>query len=188
MPGTCTNVCGVAVAGKLVSRTAQPFARTATTKTLLPGTAHVCYDGHIMSIRKCEHGVYWPEGHEVAHSCQQCNPGGTGTGATPVLPRSSSDPLFATKTKDAETCGTCGNLRTYYAPNCRACGTVFPPTELRGREQGTANLHTPGVCPNCNSTVHYELSTKRWECADCGTTYKAPKTTEVPTEEAQHNE
>jgi hypothetical protein len=166
---------GVAGAVKSVSPTAPHFAPIAIRKTLLPGTVRACYNGNIMGIQKCPHGVYWPAADPIAFSCQQCNPEGTGTGATPVLPRSSSDPLFAIKTKDAETCETCGCLRTYFSPNCRACGTAFPITDLRGREQGTANLHNPGVCPGCNSTVHYEITPKKWQCADCDTIYKAPK-------------
>lgn len=126
-------------------------------------------------MRKCAHGVYWPDADPVALSCQLCNPGGTGDGPVPILPRSSADPLNAVKTEKIETC-ECGNVRTYFSDICRFCHKPFPKDLERGRVQGTANAHAAGTCPECGSTIHYETKKKNeWECADCGELYPASK-------------
>lgn len=117
----------------------------------------------------CPHGIYNEWG------CQQCNPAPELGGAAPQLPRSSSDPLNADKTSKLESCQQCGNLRTFFAPACRFCGTAFPIDETTNRVQGTANAHAEGVCPDCGSTVHYEARGKKWQCADCDKIYPAPK-------------
>ena len=63
-----------------------------------------------------------------------------------------------------------------YTQCCRNCGQPFPEDDSRGREQGTANRHQPGACPECSCCVHYETEKKSiWQCADCATLYKAPK-------------
>lgn len=125
---------------------------------------------------KCDHGVHWPAKDAAAYSCQQCNPDGTGAGDAPVLPRSSGDPLNSTKTDKSENCGVCGCIRTYFSSTCLACGTVLPPTDARGRQQGAANAVQSGVCPECGSNVHYETAKKgTWQCSDCDAKYPAPK-------------
>ena len=122
---------------------------------------------------KCSHDVYWPSGDEINLGCQLCNPDGLGAGATPVLPRSSSDTLGRDDAR--ETC-VCGNLRTYFTNNCRHCGAAFPETDLRGQSDVTANRRQSGACTECGSTIHYETKKKSvWECADCGTQFRAPK-------------
>ena len=127
-------------------------------------------------MRKCSHSVYWPAGDALAFNCQMCNPDGTGTGATPVMPRSSADPLrYNAQSKELEFCPDCGNMRTFAFPACRNCNYIFK-AEGTSREQVLANARIPGVCPDCGSAVHY--ATKKlntWECADCGTKYPAAK-------------
>jgi ribosomal protein L37AE/L43A len=124
------------------------------------------------TIRKCDHGVYWPEGDEKALSCQQCNPDGTGTGKAPVLPHRTNAAEY--QPEGRETCGFCGNLRTYATDACRVCHTPFPAGV--GRQATTANATRAGVCPACGSNVHYETKKKsQWECSDCGKMYQAPK-------------
>lgn len=123
---------------------------------------------------KCEHGVYFPAGDPVNLGCQLCNPDGLGAGEAPVLPHSSGDTLHH-KTSTVDTC-VCGNVRTYSLPNCRVCHRPFPETEQRGRSQTAANSRQAGVCPECGSTVHYEMLKKGWWCcADCECEYRAPK-------------
>jgi DNA-directed RNA polymerase subunit M/transcription elongation factor TFIIS len=124
-------------------------------------------------MAKCSHGVYGD-----GWGCQQCHPPGSADfdQPTPVLPRSSADPLNADKTGKMETCPKCGNLRTYFSNECRVCHAPFPITDERGRAQGTANMHQAGVCPACGSAVHYETKKATfWECADCGEEYPASK-------------
>jgi RNase P subunit RPR2 len=73
-------------------------------------------------------------------------------------------------------CTGCGNVRTYSTTACRLCGTPYPPSDLRGRAQSSANLKQLGTCPKCSSSIHYETSKKTvWCCADCNTEYRAPK-------------
>lgn len=125
-------------------------------------------------MRKCAHDVYWPDKDAIAYSCQQCNPDGTGDGPTPVLPRSSSDPLTSDKSDKVETCEKCGNIRTYFSKECRFCNHPFPIT-TNGRQQATANIHQAGTCPACGSTIHFDLGNGKWECCDCGVTYPGVK-------------
>ncbi len=124
-------------------------------------------------LRGCEYGVYIGCNDTLALACQLCNPDGLGAGATPVLPRSSSDTLGR---DDARENCICGNLRTYFTNNCRHCGAAFPETDLRGQSDVTANRRQSGACTECGSTIHYETKKKSmWECADCGTQFRAPK-------------
>lgn len=124
---------------------------------------------------KCVHGSYIPAGETIAIYCKLCWPDAV-VGPTPILPRSSADPLSSNKTDDAEFCADCGCLRTYFSTACRGCGAAFPLSDSKGRVQGTANLHQAGSCPACSSTIHYVTDKKgRWECSECGTTYPAPK-------------
>ncbi len=127
---------------------------------------------------KCEHGVYFPANDEVNLGCQSCNPDGLPAGSEPILPRSSSDGLGRQEKK--ENCKQCGNIRTYFSPNCRHCGALFPEVELRGIIN-PSNITQVGACPKCHGTVHYEVIVRgkvlksRWECSDCGEIYAAPK-------------
>ncbi len=125
--------------------------------------------------RFCQHHVYWPLGDPIALACQMCNPDGMPAGPAPVLPRSSGDVLNSNRTEKLDTCNTCGGLRTFSSPNCRACGTLFPVDDAAGRVQASANVHAQGSCPNCSSTIHYEVTKQKWSCADCDTIYPAPK-------------
>lgn len=130
--------------------------------------------GSVSHPSKCDHGVYWPAADAIALACQLCNPDGMPTGQDPILPRSSGDTLGRDETR--ECCTHCGNIRTYFAPNCRHCGLPFPEDDSRGHAQGTANRRQPGACPECSGCVHYETEKKSiWQCADCATLYKAPK-------------
>ena len=125
-------------------------------------------------LSKCFHGVYWPAADKVNLGCQLCNPDGMPTGADPILPRSSSDTLGRDETR--ECCTHCGNIRTYFTPNCRHCGGAFPEDDSRGHKQVTANRRQAGACPECFSTIHYETNKKSiWECSDCGHKFRAPK-------------
>ena len=128
--------------------------------------------------RKCQHDVYWPSADPVNLGCQQCNPSGLGNdGSIPLLPRSSSDALGRPDKK--ENCKQCGNIRTYFSPNCQHCGAVFPEVELRG-VINPSNITQAGACPKCHSTIHYEVVRNGkvlksvWCCADCENEYKAP--------------
>jgi DNA-directed RNA polymerase subunit M/transcription elongation factor TFIIS len=131
---------------------------------------------------KCSHGVYWPASDEVNLGCQQCNPAGLPDGPTPVMPRTAADALMQ-KVVAVTNCSKCGNVRTYSTPNCRVCATPFPEIDLRGIE-GPANKHQVGDCPDCGSSVHYEVKDKpgKWECVECGKVFRAPKTIEGDSE------
>lgn len=133
--------------------------------------------GSVSHPSKCSHSVYWPAADEIALACQLCNPDGMPAGQDPILPRSSSDSLGRDVTR--ECCVHCGNIRTYFAPNCRNCGLPFPDDDSRGQGQETANRHRGGDCSECGSTIHYETNKKSvWECSDCGHKFRAPKLVE----------
>ena len=125
-------------------------------------------------VDRCSHGVYRAPGDTKSWGCVQCFPDGHDAGPSPVLPRSSADPLNAARTAKQSECTQCGGLRTYSSTNCRACGTPFPIDDAAGRVQGSANAHAAGTCPSCGSAVHYEISKSRWQCSDCDTIYPAP--------------
>jgi ribosomal protein L37AE/L43A len=124
-------------------------------------------------MRRCEHGVYWPEGHAIAFCCEFCNPLGNPGQASPTFNRRGS--LALTTTGKLPKCPNCqGNsiLTVSNGGKCTICKTEFDltaPTKLR------ANNRQPGVCPECGSGVHFQVSNKEWKCADCDTTYRAPK-------------
>ena len=127
-------------------------------------------------VAKCEHGIYM-SGADAAigksWGCCQCFPDGhPETVETPVLPRSSADVL--TRDNARETC-VCGNLRTYFAKECRHCGAPFPDVDSRAVTSQSNTRVNAGACPACRSTIHYETNkVSEWECSDCGTKYKAP--------------
>lgn len=97
------------------------------------------------SIRKCQHGVYWPDGHTVALCCQACNP-----------------PKVLTREEEK-----------------RAATFQFPQASndlLNVNDRLHANNSDPdlGACPKCGSRLHFAFR-KKYECADCGTFFKAPR-------------
>ncbi len=127
------------------------------------------------AVDRCEHGLYVSPGESKSWGCAQCYPDGHFAGPTPILPRSSGDPLNADRTDKMENCNNCGGIRTYSSTACRACGTPFPIDNSQGRVQASANVHAAGTCPKCGSAVHYETKKKsRWRCVDCDTIYPAP--------------
>ncbi len=104
--------------------------------------------------------------------CNACYPDGRPETETPVLPRSSGDTLGRDNAR--ETC-KCGNLRTYFSPTCRHCGTPFPDVDAKSVTTQQNTRANVGACPACRSTIHYETKkVSEWECADCGTKYRAP--------------
>lgn len=125
-------------------------------------------------MAKCEHGQYIPEGSTLAEYCGFCNPSGPASGGpTPVLPRSSGDPLNVGHTDARGKCTECGCIRVYSMKECPACDTPYP-VDKAAREQTIANAKQSGACPECGSTVHYETK-NGWECSDCGKPFTAPK-------------
>lgn len=161
-------------AGKSVRKTAKHVATTATQGA----TEFTIATRFGTSLRRCPHGVYWPEGQEIAYCCSLCNPAGN-AGAAPVLPKTGDG--NPNKTDQRETCSQCGNLRLYSQSACLHCATPFPAGDAMARRQGVANAKQPGTCPECSGGVHYEETDKddkptgKWECADCGTVYPAPR-------------
>jgi hypothetical protein len=134
---------------------------------------YVSVEPKTFPMRKCEHGVYIPPGDLIANYCSLCHPERVG-GDTPVLPRSSGDPLRV-KIANRERCPDCGGPRLFSQQVCPVCGCIFEAVEER-REQAVANNRTPGTCPDCGSTVHYEnAKSGYWDCADCGTIYRASR-------------
>jgi len=136
-------------------------------------------------VSKCKHDVYLSPSDQdsgLAWGCQQCYPNGhPEVKIEPILPRSSCAVIMQGMVT-LTNCTSCGNVRTYYSPTCRVCGMTFPEAELRGRE-GTSNRKQIGVCPDCASTVHYEVPGKKlWECCDCGKKFRAPKVDETESE------
>ena len=124
-------------------------------------------------MRKCPHGVYWPDADPIALSCQQCNPDGTGVGVAPVLAHRICGITYHGGNEGRESC-TCGCIRLHSRPDCPVCGATYP--KATEHQAGGANATREGVCPTCGSNTHYETSKARvWECADCGTKYSAPR-------------
>ena len=132
----------------------------------------------VSSIQRCVHGIYMSAADAASGKswgCDSCWPDGRPETATPVLPRSSGDTLGRDEGERVK-CHACGNLRTYFAKQCRVCGADFPDDDLRGRGQMTANRRQVGECSQCGSAVHYETEKKSvWQCADCMTLFKAPR-------------
>ena len=132
-------------------------------------------------MNRCVHGVYLSVSDSLsglAWGCQQCFPAGhPESGSEPVLPRSNEG---LNRRDKKENCKQCGNIRTYFSPNCRHCGAVFPEVELRGIVN-PSNITQLGACPNCHSSVHYEVVVhgrvlkSKWQCAECDEIYNAPK-------------
>lgn len=152
---------------------AQLYAIIATCRTKKQATESGSRNG--VQVQRCEHGIYRSPNETKAWGCVQCYPDGHPAGPTPVLPRSSADPLNANRTEKLEACD-CGCPRTYSSTQCRACGKPYAPDSSLGRVQGSANAHAQGVCPACSSTIHYATKKlSKWACADCGTEYPAPK-------------
>lgn len=130
-------------------------------------------------MRKCEHGVYWPAEQDLAESCQFCNPmlnsgdAPRTVGDTPKFNRRNA--MTITATGRLPKCPNCeGNsiLTVSNGGECSICHTQYDlvvPTHLR------ANNKQPGICPACQSGVHFEVDRKTWRCSDCDTEYKAPK-------------
>lgn len=130
-------------------------------------------------MRRCTHGVYWPQDQPIALFCQSCNPltnlpeSIASAVDTPKFNRRNA--LTITSTGKLPKCPVCqGNsiLTVSNAGKCSICHTQFTidaPQHLR------ANNHQPGICPNCQSGVHFEVDSKTWKCADCDTNYKAPR-------------
>ena len=124
-------------------------------------------------MRKCSHGVYWPDADPIALSCQQCNPDGTGEGVGPVLPRKAAGVTYHGSNEGRETC-QCGCIRLSSRQTCPVCGAPY--TRATERQVGGANPTREGVCPACGSNVHYETTKRsKWRCADCDTIYPALK-------------
>lgn len=129
-------------------------------------------------IKKCEHGVYDPHGDGAY--CQMCNPSTN----IKALDATKSDlhfnrrsALSLTETGKLPKCSNCATILTVSNNGtCHVCGTehtIDAPEHLR------ANNAQPGICPSCGSGVHYTTKTKRkWQCADCGREYVAPKRAE----------
>jgi ribosomal protein L37AE/L43A len=126
-------------------------------------------------VAKCAHGIYMSGADEAigkSWGCDACYPDGRPDTESPVLPRSSGDALGRDSAR--ETC-KCGNLRTYFSKECRHCGALFSDVDSRSITSQQNTRTNAGACPACRSTIHYETSkVSIWECADCGTKYKAP--------------
>ena len=126
-------------------------------------------------MRRCQHGLYWPEGHPIAFSCQACNPVITTEDAppnsAPILMHRSA--LRARENGPLPGC-ECGGMPVRTTGRCMKCDKpVFEvaPAGMRMR----ANRREPGECPECGSRVHYEGKDKRvWVCADCDAEFPAP--------------
>lgn len=132
-------------------------------------------------MRKCEHGVYWPEDQLVAEYCQTCNPA-TNDLSKPdkkEFPRfNRRGSLSMTETGKLPKCPVCAEngissiLTVSTGGICSVCHSEFviqAPHNLR------ANNKQPGVCPECGSGVHFDEGGRKWRCADCSNVYRAPK-------------
>ena len=101
-------------------------AAPSVTKPLAPNRVHA-------PIRKCEHGVYIPEGEDRAPYCQLCTPGGPANTKPVVLPRSSADPL-----------STAGRVQANRHGNaCPECGSTI---YMRIDENGSDSRRECGEC------------------------------------------
>lgn len=164
------------IRAKSASRTRKRAAASATPATAESKTeVPVSNEAPTSSdIRKCGHGVYWPEKQLIAEDCQLCNPNGNpdrGEATTPHFNRRSS--LTMSSTGKLPNCPSCGTILTVSnGGKCLVCHGEYiidAPEKLR------ANNRVPGVCPECGAGVHFELNSKEWQCAECDTVYKAPK-------------
>lgn len=128
-------------------------------------------------MRRCEHGTYWPEAHAIAFACQFCNPlvnePQEVAADTPKFNRRGS--MDMTETGKLPKCPNCKGdaiLTVSKGGQCAICKFEF---EIGVANHLRANNKQPGVCDECGSGVHFVRSGRRWECADCGHVYKAPK-------------
>lgn len=127
---------------------------------------------------RCPHGIYMSAVDAAiskSWGCDQCYPDGHPLDGdkSPIMPRSSADVLSR---ENARTnCVKCLNIRTYFSPTCRHCGTSFPEVEARSVTSQQNTRANAGACPSCRSTIHYETKkVSKWLCADCDTEYTAP--------------
>ncbi|VVB51623.1 Uncharacterised protein [uncultured archaeon] len=124
-------------------------------------------------MRKCPHGVFWPDGQEKALYCTFCNP--SGNPDAKVIPEfNRRGALHLTETGRLPKCPTCHTalLAVSNGGRCVVCKTeheIVAPHKLR------ANNKQPGLCPSCGSGVHIEIDGRTWKCADCATPFKASK-------------
>lgn len=124
-------------------------------------------------MRKCEHGVYWPEGEEKALYCTLCNPAGNPNAKTvPEFNRRGA--LQMTETGKLPRCPKCHTaiLAVSNGGKCVVCKTEY---DVQAPHKLRANNRQPGLCPECGSGVHVEVDSKTWKCADCDTKFRAPR-------------
>src|ERR1700674_4648796 len=127
-------------------------------------------------MRKCEHGIYWPDGDAIALSCQSCNPNpaaSTLPADIPIFNRRGSLKLTVTgKLPKCPNCNDTSILAMSRDGICKSCGVQY---EIVAATNLRANNAQLGLCDQCGSGVHYEKDRKTWECADCGHLYRAPR-------------
>lgn len=76
--------------------------------------------------------------------------------------------------KQAYTCRSC-----FPVPPYEFREIIMPKRHVKDDNALFANKHNDGRCPKCNSQIHFEVPGGRWECAEDGTLYKAPKKKQV---------
>lgn len=122
-------------------------------------------------MRRCDHGVYLPEGETKAWGCQSCYPQGhPETTKAPKFNRRSA--LDITSSGKLPKCPKCNVPISVALGGCPDCGIAI---ENDGDQNLRANNKQQGICPSCSSGIHFETASgKKWECADCGEIYDAP--------------
>ena len=121
-------------------------------------------------MKRCQHGIYLPDGMELSPGCQSCYPHGRPDEVkTPKFNRRSA--LELTSTGKLPKCPKCGIPVSVALGGCPECGIAF---ENDDEQKLRANNKQAGVCPECGSGTHFETTNKKeWECVDCGAVYPA---------------
>src|SRR5258707_1046360 len=106
-------------------------------------------------MRKCEHGVYWPQGQDVAEFCQFCNPATndspTDAPKTAPIVFNRHGSLALTETGRLPKCPNCNGTSILAVSNGGKCIICHHEFEIKQPGKLRANNSQPGVCPECGS-------------------------------------
>lgn len=129
-------------------------------------------------MRKCNHGIFWPEDQPVALYCQFCNPKTNDAPSIPgrEIPKfNRRGSLSLTQTGRLPKCPNCKGTSLLTVSGGGVCSICKTEYEIIAPKNLRANIRQPGLC-ECGSGIHYERNDgKTWICADCGRSMKTPR-------------